>query len=529
MDRRAFLRLSSMLAGSRLSGLEGIVHSRRAPAMIARVLRDADAPAVVGGVQCGDVTSTRAVIWSATDRAARMVVELSVDETFRTSRRIQGPAALEKTNFTAKLDVGGLTPGEPVFYRVWFEDLSTGGLRSAPATGQFRAASRSARPFTICWSGDVVGQGWGINEAFGGLRLYETMARHHPDLFIHSGDQIYADGPLQEQVALPGGAIWKNIVTDAKRHVAQSLDDFRGNFAYNLLDAHARQFNSQVPMIVQWDDHEVRNNWNPGTDLAGDARYGERNIALLASRARRAMFEYLPIRNAPAEPGRVYRAYDYGPLVDVIVLDQRSYRTANGWNREQAGGPPTRMLGANQLAWLKRRLKASRATWKIVASDMPLGLLVGDGRRDGQPVFDGWANGDGGPLGRERELADLLAFLERERIRNHVWVTADVHYAAAHRYDPAAAVFKRFDPFWEFVAGPLNAGTFGPALADPTFGCTQVFNSVEKGGPQNLPPSDGFQFFGTLTVDPSTRRLAVGLWNLANERLWSIELDAEAA
>jgi alkaline phosphatase D len=492
----------------------------------ARAFQETRVPAMPGGAQVGDVTPTRAMIWSATDRPAQMVLEVARDEAFRGARRIDGPAALESSGFTAKLDLDGLTPGEPVFYRVWFEDLRWPGRRSEPVEGRFRAAPDRARPLTICWSGDVCGQGWGLNPDFGGLRLYETMRRHAPDLFIHSGDQIYADNPIAEAVTLPDGTAWKNLVTPAKRKVAETLDEFRGNYAYNLLDAHARRFNAEVPMIVQWDDHEVLNNWYPDRDLTGNPRYAEKGMRLLAARARRAMFEYLPIRPTPGEPERVYRAYSLGPLAEVLVLDQRSYRGPNGPNRQEAAGPDTRMLGPAQLAWFKTRLRESRATWKIVASDMPLGLLIGDGRRDGVAHYEGWANGAGGPLGRELELADLLSFIRRERIRNVVWITADVHYAAAHRYDPATAVFTDFDPFWEFVAGPLHAGTFGPGAADPTFGCTQVFNSVQPGMRQNRPPSDGLQFFGTLQIDPRSQRLTVGLWNLANERLWSVDLDA---
>ena len=492
-----------------------------------RVFQESRLPTMPGGVQIGDVTPTRAMFWSATDRPARMVIELARDERFRTVRRIEGPVALEDSNFTAKLDVGGLTPGEPVFYRVWFEDLGWPGRRSEPVEGRFRAAPDRPRPLTICWSGDVCGQGWGINPAFGGLRLYETMRRHAPDLFIHSGDQIYADNPLQEEVTLPDGTIWRNIVTPGKRKVAETLDEFRANYAYNLLDANARRFNAEVPMIVQWDDHEVLNNWYPDRDLGEHARYTDKRMRLIAARARRAMFEYLPIRPTPDEPERVYRAYALGPLAEVIVLDQRSYRGPNSGNRQSEPGPETRVFGPEQIAWFKERLRSSRAVWKIIASSMPLGLVIGDGQRDGVPQYEGWANGPGGPLGRELELADLLAFIRRERIRNVVWITADVHYAAAHRYDPSVAVFKDFDPFWEFVAGPLNAGTFGPGTADPTFGCTQVFNSVPLGMPQNRPPSDGLQFFGTLGIDPATRRLTVALWNLANERLWSIDLDAD--
>ena len=516
MNRRAFLRTTTALCG--------LGH---APAVMSRVLQDAGAPAMPGGVQVGDVTDTRAMIWSATDRAARMMVEVAGDERFIQSRIVEGPAALEDSAFTARLDLGGLAAGEPVFYRVWFEDLARPGLRCAPVEGRFRAAPVAARPLTICWSGDVVGQGWGIDAARGGLRTYETMAAHHPDLFIHSGDMIYADNPLRPEVTLDDGSVWRNVVTPAKRKVAETLDEFRGNYAYNLLDGHARAFNGQVPMIVQWDDHEVLNNWNPGTDLSSRPQYTERSIALLAARAKRAMFEYLPIRSHPDEAERVYRAYPLGAAAEVFVLDQRSYRAANGPNRQTAAGPETRMLGRAQLDWLERRLAASRAAWKVIASDMPLGLMVGDGRRDGVPAYEAWANGPGAPLGRELELAELLAFVKRERIRNVVWVTADVHYAAAHRYDPAAAEFRDFHPFWEFVAGPLHAGTFGPGTADPTFGCTQVFSSVPAGMKPNRPPSEGLQFFGTLAIDPASRRMTVGLWNVANEKLWSQVLDAE--
>ena len=514
MDRRTFLHTASSLC---VFG--------RAPAVMSRVLQDARAPVMTGGVQVGDVTGSRAMIWSAADRPARIFVEIARDERFTSPRLIEGPAALENSRFTAKIDLAGLAPGEPVFYRVWFEDLARPGLLSTRTVGRFRTAPRAARPVTICWSGDVVGQGWGIDEARGGMRLYETMARHAPDVFIHSGDQIYADNPLRPEVTLDDGTVWRNLITDAKQKVAETLDEFRGNFAYNLLDRHARAFNSQVPMLVQWDDHEVLNNWNPGTDLSARPQYSERSIAMLAARAKRAMFEYLPIRSHPDEAERVYRAYAYGPLAEVIVLDQRSYRAANGANRQAAEGPETRMMGPDQIAWFKQRLVASPATWKIVASDMPLGLLIGDGQRAGVPAYEAWANGPGVPMGRELELADVLSFIHDHRIHNVVWVTADVHYAAAHRYDPAVAEFKRFLPFWELVAGPLHAGTFGPSKPDPTFGCTQVFNAVPDNLKPNRPPSEGLQFFGTLTIDPATKRLTSALWNLNNDKLWSAVLD----
>ena len=160
------------------------------------------------------------------------------------------------------------------------------------------------------------------------------MLAREPDLFVHSGDMIYADNPLLPEVRLPDGRVWKNIVTPAKTKVAETLDEFRGNYAYNLLDEHVRRFNAAVPMLAQWDDHEVTNNWHPGLSLERRGRYTEKSLGLIAARARRAMFEYVPFRSNPDEAERVYRSHAYGPSLQVFMLDERSYRGPNGANRE---------------------------------------------------------------------------------------------------------------------------------------------------------------------------------------------------
>jgi len=130
-------------------------------------------------------------------------------------------------------------------------------------------------------------------------------------------------------------------------------------------------------------------------------------------------------------------------------------------------------------------------------------------------------------VGRELEIADLLRHLKRNRVRNTVWITADVHYCAAHHYDPARAKFTDFDPFWEFVAGPLNAGAFPADPMDPTFGPEVKFLGVPKDMKPNRPPSEGFQFFGLLKVDARRRTLTAQLRNLAGKTLFSVELPHE--
>ncbi|MCP9953103.1 alkaline phosphatase D family protein [Actinomadura madurae] len=340
------------------------------------------------------------------------------------------------------------------------------------------------------------------------------MTAADPDFFLCSGDLVYSDGPLSETVPLPDGRVWRNIVTQEKSAVAQTLAEFRGQFRYNLEDAGFRAFNARVPMLYQWDDHETVNNWYPG-EILDLPQYTEKRVDVLAQRSRQAVFEYTPIRTARS--GRMYRRISYGPLLDVFMLDMRTYKTPNDANTSptQKNG----LLGAEQLTWLKQELRRSRATWKIIAADMPIGLIVPDGTAQ-----ESAAQGDdGAPLGREREIADLLSYARRHRVRNMVWLTADVHYTAAHYYDPAKASFTDFDPFWEFVSGPLNAGAFGPNELDGTFGPQLRF--VKAPPRANTSPAEGHQFFGEVRIDGHTEALTVHLRDLDGAILHTETLD----
>src|SRR6267142_1311742 len=132
-----------------------------------------------------------------------------------------------------------------------------------------------------------------------------------------------------------------------------------------------------------------------------------------------------------------------------FLIDMRSYRDST-WNKRDDRGDCF-ILGSAQLAWLRREL----------------------------------------------EIADLLSFMKRAGIRNTVWLTADMHYTAVHHYDPNRAVFQDFEPFWEFVSGPLHAGTWAPGQLDNTFGPRAMFQQgcgADQG--ENLAPCFGLQFFG---------------------------------
>ncbi len=157
-----------------------------------------------------------------------------------------------------------------------------------------------------------------------------------------------------------------------------------------------------------------------------------------------------------------------------------------------------------------------QATWKVIAADTPIGYVVNTTGIEHA----------GGPRGRGLEIADLLSFIKYAGVRNTLWVTADLHYTAAHYYDPNRAVFQDFEPFWEFVSGPIHAGTWTPVPMEHTFGPQVVFHkasTMEQG--DNLAPCYGLQFFGHVAIGGATEALTVTLKDVEDRSLWSITLD----
>ncbi|GAA3227483.1 alkaline phosphatase D family protein [Actinocorallia longicatena] len=499
IDRRGFLR-TGLIAG----GAAGLALKGGAPAF------GLDRPALTSGVQTGDVADGQAIVWARADRPAHLYVDYGTRPDLLDARTVRGPLLTPDSDLTGKVRLRGLADGEEIHYRVRLDD---GRAVSVPELGSFRTPPKAGQDVRFVWGGDLAGQGWGINESFGGFKIFNAMGALNPDFFLCSGDIVYSDGPLSPTVALPDGSTWTNLMTAEKSKVAETLAEYRGQFRYNLLDGPLKAFNARVPMVYQWDDHEVRNNWYPG-QIIDDARYTEKRVDVLVARARQAALEYTPVD--PRTP-TLHRKISHGPLVDVFVLDMRTHKNPNTTDRETTGPG---LLGPEQTAWLKKELRRSKATWKIIANDLPLGLIVPDGA--GQ---EGVAQGDGGlPLGREREFADVLRQASRDAVTGIVFLTADVHYTAAHYYDPAKASFREFTPFWEFVAGPLNAGTFGPNTLDATFGPELKF--IRTGPRANASPAENAQFFGSVAVSAETRALTVQLIDLHGTVLYTQELAA---
>jgi alkaline phosphatase D len=467
------------------------------------------------GISTGDVTTNSGVLWSRASGAGRLVASLvAVDEDGSAlrgsrafSRVLRGTTASDATDFTSKIAARDLPSGTRFALTMHFEDpdgnageTARGSFSTAPGSKANSVWSRSGgtkRGQSFVWTGDTAGQGWGINEEIGGMRGYAAMLATKPDFFIHSGDTIYADGPIAAQVTEPDGKIWRNLVTEEVSKVAETLEEYRGRHRYNLMDKNIRALYAEVPVIAQWDDHETTNNWYPG-EILTDARYTERRVDVLAARGRQAWQEYQPIAqlsdgSTGFEPARIYRKITRGPQLDVFCLDMRTFKDPNTDGKETN---LTHILGQEQADWLIREVSMSKATWKVISADLPLGIIV----PDGPAAQESLSNRDAGaPLGKELEIARVLSAFKRNRVKNVVWLTADVHYCAAHHYSPERAAFQDFDPFWEFVGGPINAGSFGPNQMDGTFGPEVVFSRAGAYAGES-PRSGESQYFGHVDL-----------------------------
>ena len=292
------------------------------------------------------------------------------------------------------------------------------------------------------------------------------MESLEPEFALFQGDMIYADGPIPAVKPYDGGN-WTN--NPSKDFDAVTLDEFRENWKYNHGDEKMQSFLAKTPIFVQWDDHEVTNNWYPGETM-GAPKYADGTaVDSLYINSLQAFYEFNPI----LKDTLIYRKQRYGKHAEIFFPDYRSYRDPNPGNDDEDG---IAMFGRVQLDWMKKSLKESTATWKIISSHDPFGIVTGgNGDRDSfgqeQPRI----------LGREVELKELLAFIHDEGITGVVSLTSDVHFTAHVNMHPdrAEGNFTDFTPLDEFVIGPIHAGSFGPNYMDTSFGAQYMYGKLQ--------------------------------------------------
>ncbi len=411
------------------------------------------------GVATGDVTSHSALVWFRTTGPAKVIVQWAPDVEPRQLPRTSDPSITHADHdFTATIRLEGLMPATRYRYRVMTEQAGEG------KEGRFVTAAEDkvSEPVRFLWSGDLGGQKQ-CRDTDRGYPIFDQMLAVKPAFTLLLGDTIYGDDVCPSPPNAPGGDF-----------VATTLGQFRAKHRYQREAPALQRFLASVPVYAIWDDHEVRNNFS-----------GPREPLMPVGR--QALLEYWPIGTPPGDPFRLYRQVRRGADVELFILDTRQYRSPNA----EPDGPGKTMLGSAQRDWLLGGLARSTATWKLIATSVPLSNPKGGTTL--VPGNDSWARAVDG-TGFEAELRAIVQTILDRKIRNVVWLAADVHYAQANAYDPSG---DGVPDFHEFICGPLSAIQGRPIPPNPAFRPTTLYSE------------GGFSNFGLVTVNGASLRLQI--------------------
>lgn len=441
---------------------------------------------VTHGVMVGDVTDSEAIVWARTDRYAEMHVEARGSGKTFAARAW----AVAGHDYATQVRLAGLSPRTEYGYRVWF---SPQGRSDVPPPelvreGHFKTASRDGEsaPVTFGWSGDL----GGINvcrDAKSGYPIFKTMTGLEIDFFIGLGDMIYGDQACEAR------GFYGNEQIPTPVREATTIRQYWEHWRYNREDAGLQRFLASTAYIAVWDDHEVVNDFGP-TD-AWHAFPPYTIGANLLPLGRQALFDYNPIARNASAPDRLYRAFQKGRNVDLVLLDTRSYRDPN--RQPDTAERPKSMLGDEQRRWFIDRVKHSNATWKIVVSSVPISIPTG---RGGAAGHDGWCNCDL-DAGYERELEGIFRAFRDASVSNVVFLTTDVHFATGFRYHP----FPETSSFvaYEFTAGPLGAMLLPTHSVDETFHPERLFFFGPDAQPHSFEEAQRFMNWGKIAISAS--------------------------
>jgi phosphodiesterase/alkaline phosphatase D-like protein len=406
------------------------------------------------GVASGEVTESEAVLWTRANQAAALKVEvfdnpaLSPPKDFQATVQVDGA-----TDFTAKVRATGLAPDTTYYYR-WRRGNRTSEM------GTFRTAPlpTTAADVRFTFSGDSDGTRLAGVPFFNEFEALDAARAEDGDFFIYLGDQIYSDSFVR---GLRG------------QDPAMTLDEYRDTWQENRTIAALPDLLASTSILAIWDDHEVENDYDGQT--VDPQRYAN---------GRQAYFEYLPSDEAglPSDPSCAgdpfFRVFHWGNQVDVIILDERSCRSADveaacGGDLAPTAPAPIRLafglppapqdgcldaiddptrtfLGPVQKQLFKDALLASTARFKFVVNELPI-------QQFWALPYDRWE-------GYAAEREEILNFIRDNAIENVVFLATDIHANLAN--DVFIDVLEDPQPIaQEFVTGPIARSTFGENVA----------------------------------------------------------------
>jgi len=335
------------------------------------------------GVASGDPLADGVMLWtraapeSGDGGAVDVAWEVATDAGFENLVRSGKAKAVGEHDFTIKVDVRGLLPGQPYYYRF----RTAGSYSAVGVTRTLPEGSVDAVRMAVVSC---------ANYPAGYFNVYrEISKRDDLDVVVHLGDYIYEYSSESSSYAASDAAALGRTFPDNNNLELVELVDYRRRYAAYRADQDLQALHASLPFIVVWDDHEVANDaWEEGAENhnEGEGSYTERKLNAL-----KAYFEWMPIR--PVIEGRdeaIFRTFSFGNLVDLHMLDTRiigrdqqlnymDYFTGEGLDAARftadVGSQNRTLLGAEQLLWLQASLNYSSATWQVLGQQVLMGRM----------------------------------------------------------------------------------------------------------------------------------------------------------
>jgi alkaline phosphatase D len=330
-----------------------------------------DVPAeFLHGVASGDPLADQVILWTRltpqAEGVVRVVWQVSESPDFSSLVASGVGTTSADVDYTVKVDVTGLAADSRYYYRFLNGDniSPVGRTRTLPlgtvAMASFAVVSCSNFP-----------EGY--------FNVYREVAQQDVAAVLHLGDYLYESGNTSK------GAELGRVVEPPREIIA--LADYRMRYAQYRGDVDLQEAHAAHPFITVWDDHEVSNNaWRDGADNHDPATDGD--FATRKAEAIQAWYEWQPVRPPATVEEIIYRRFQYGDLLDLLMLDTRivgrdqqlDYADfTNGGMielesaRAAIGAADRTILGDDQRAWLREHLSQSAARWQVLGQQVLLG------------------------------------------------------------------------------------------------------------------------------------------------------------
>ena len=329
---------------------------------------------LIHGPLLGSMTDTSVRVWVRTAAEADMQVVALPDRSDLTMIKSPVVRTRAAVDFTAVLEVSGLTPDRSYCYQVSIDGKPV-KIDPSPTFRTFPAAGQKAN-FKL-----VFGGGAGYTPKY--EHMWNTLTAEGPLAFLTLGDNVYIDTPA---------------VPEAQQYCyyrRQSRPEYR-------------RFTASVPSFAIWDDHDFGVN-----DCKGSAGIDDIPWKIPVWNVFRQNWANPSYGGGRKQPG-VWFTASIGD-VDFFFLDCRYYRVRN----KDGSGTPT-MLGPVQKKWFLKELAASKGAFKVLASSVPWTAGVKGSSKD---TWDGF------PAERE----EIYRHIEKNRIEGVFLISADRHRSDAYK------------------------------------------------------------------------------------------------